>query len=188
MRAAFLLLPVLSSLALPAYAGPVADAAAKAEQLLDAKDPVAAVAALDAAIAAILKDAPLTVRKALFVDKATGYGAYAERAAAVFKPGEPILIYVEPIAFAFGKNDVGAEEFALVADFVLQDEKGATLFAKDDFVSVVQPVRYHNREVHFTLTLDLTGLPNGEFLAKFRLRDKHADKSALFELPFEVKG
>lgn len=174
--------------AAPVIAGPVADAAAKAEELLAAKDHAGAIAALDGAIAGILKDAPLTIRNALFVDRATGYGAYVERESAVFKSGEPIVIYVEPMAFAFGKNDLGAKEFSLIADFVLQDDKGETLFAKDDFVSVVQPVRYDNREVHFTLTLDLTGLPEGQFVGKFRVRDSHSDKSALFELPFEIRG
>lgn len=188
MRVAYLAIPAFLTLTASALAGSVADAGAKAEKLVQANDHAAAIAVLDEAIAGILKEAPMAIAKALFVDKATGYGAYIERAAAVFKPGEPIIIYVEPTAFTFGKNDLGAKEFSLTTDFVLRDDKGETLFAKDDFVSVVQPVRYDNREVHFTLTIDLTGLPEGNFIGKFRVRDRHSAKSAMFDLPFAVKG
>lgn len=172
----------------PATAGPITEAAAKAEQLLDAKDPVGAVAALDEAIDVVWTQAPLTIRKALFVDNASGYGIYAERAAAVFKPGEPILVYAEPIGFAYGKNNIGGLEISLVTDFVLQDPKGETLYAKDDFVTVTLPVRYRNREFQMTLTINLTGLPEGSYVGKFRVRDRHSDKSAVFDMPFEVKG
>lgn len=187
MRRAAPLLAIALLLSAPAAAGPVADAGVEAEKLLEAGDHAGAVAALDAAIARILAEGPLTIRKALFVEKATGFGAYVERAAA-FRPDEPIVIYVEPAGFIYGANAGGGKEMSLVADFVLQDEKGETIFAKDELVSVAQPVRYENREVHFSLTLNLTGLAAGAYVGKFRVRDRHSDKSARFDLPFEIRS
>ncbi len=173
---------------LPANAGPIEDAASKAAVLNAGGDPAGAIAALDDAVDAIWTAAPLTLRKALFVNAASGYGVYDERADAVFKPGEPILVYVEPIGFAYGKNQVGGSEISLVTDFDLQNPAGESLYSKDDFVAVTLPVRYKNREFQMTLTLNLTGLPEGQYVGKFRVRDKHSDKNVVFDMPFEVKG
>ena len=171
----------------PAFAGPVTDLAAKAEAAM-AGDPLAALSALDEAVEAVWSASPLLFRKALFVDSASGFGIYAERANAVFKPGEPIIIYSEPVGFGYGKNAVGGLEINLVADFVLTSDSGEELFKKDEFFASEQPVRYHNREFLMTITLNLTGLPAGKYVGKFKVRDKHSDKTGEFELAFEVAG
>lgn len=186
--AAILAMAAMTLLAsFPARSGPIEDAAAKAAEL-SATDPAGAIAALDDAVDAIWTAAPLTLRKALFVNSAGGFGVFDERANAVFKPNEPILVYVEPIGFAYGKNQVGGSEISLIADFELLNPAGESLYAKDDFIGVTLPVRYKNREFQMTLTLNLTGLPEGNYVAKFHLRDKHSDKSVVFDMPFEVKA
>ncbi len=170
---------------LPVWAGPVVDHAAQAEAAM-ASDPVAALGHLDAAIEEVWKASPLMFRKVLFVESAGGYGIYAERPNAIFKPDEPIMIYGEPVGFGYGKTALGGLEINLVMDFVLANEAGEELFTKGDFISYQLPVRYHNREFNTATTLNLTGLQPGKYIAKFKMRDKHSDKSGAFELPFEV--
>ena len=172
---------------IPAHAGPVADLGQKAEAIM-ASDPLAALESLDQAVDQVWSASPLLMRKALFVNSASGYGIYDERENAVFKVGEPLLVYGEPVGFAYGKNGLGGLEISLVVDFVLVGEDGAELISRDDFAAFVLPVRYRNREFQITLTLNLTGLPAGKYVGKFKLRDKYSDKTNMFELPFEVAG
>ena len=80
-----------TALSLPSRAGEIADAGAKAEQAMEAGDPVAAVNALDEAMEAIWKASPLVFRKALLVDSGGGFGIYVEREGATYKPGEAII-------------------------------------------------------------------------------------------------
>ncbi len=175
------------SLATASMAGPVADFAAKAEELAKS-DPVAALAALDQAIEEVWNASPLLLRKALFVDSASGFGVYAERSGSVFKQGEPIVVYGEPLGFAYGKNLIGGMEINLAVDLALLDGSGTELGAQKDFGEFVLPVRYHNREFQITLTVNLPGFPAGKYLARFTLRDRHSEKTATFELPFEITG
>jgi len=171
-----------------ALAGPIVDHATRAEALLDGGDATAAADALDKAMEEIWKRSPLAFRKALFVVDSSGFGIYQERESNVFQQGEPLVVYAEPIGFAYGRNAIGGSEISLVADFVLTDQNNNELFSQDDFLSVALPVRYHNREFQIKMTVNLTGLPPGSYIAKFHVRDKHSDKSGDFELPFEVAG
>jgi len=51
----------------------------------------------EAKLEAMWEKTPLTVHRAVFAkEDPAGFGMYAERDTHVFKPGEPILIYVEP--------------------------------------------------------------------------------------------
>jgi hypothetical protein len=169
-------------------AGEIADQAAKAEQLENQGDFVGAISALDAAVETLWQKSPLQFRKVLFVDSAEGYGVYAERGSSVFKKGEPLLVYAEPVGFAYGKNALGNTEITLPVDFELQDNEGKTIYQKDDFVTVSLPVRYHNREFNMTITVRLSGLSAGEYMAKFHVHDKYSDKSGDFSLPFSIEN
>lgn len=181
-------LAFLIASAVSGQCGQIADDGAKAEALLEQGDPVAAVEALDQAMEEIWRRSPLVFRKTLFVEDSAGFGVYRERESNVFEPDEPLIVYAEPIGFAYGENAIGGGEIALVTDFVLTDTSGEVLYSQDDFLPVSLPVRYHNREFQMKLTVKLTGLPVGKYIAKFHVRDKHSDKTGDFELPFEVAG
>jgi hypothetical protein len=170
----------------PANADEIAGQAEKAERLADQGDYIGAISALDDAIEILWQKSPIQFRKVLFVESAEGYGVYAKRGSDVFKKDEPLLVYAEPIGFAYGKNALGNTEITLPVDFELQNEKGKTIYRKDDFVTVSLPVRYHNREFNMTITVRLSGISAGKYLAKFHVKDKYSDKSGDFSLPFSV--
>lgn len=170
-----------------AGAGPIADKAKEAETLLEAGDAEAALDRLREAVEIAWDASPLIVRKVLFVQRATGYGLYVERTeASTFKPGEKLLIYVEPAGYGYGRSAVGGLTIGFDVDFVLKDAAGKSLFSKDDFLAIGSPVRYRNREFYLNMTVNLTGLKPGDYVSEFRLRDQNSDKMAEFELPFSV--
>lgn len=177
---------MLAAVSAPVLAGDISDQAAKAEQLEKQGDYIGAISALDDAIGSVWEKSPLQFRKVLFVDSAEGYGVYAKRESPVFKKGEPLLVYAEPIGFAYGKNALGNTEITLLVDFELQNDEGKTIYQKDDFVTIALPVRYHNREFNMTITVKLSGLSAGKYAGKFHVRDKYSDKSGDFSLPFSI--
>src|SRR6266436_9931878 len=64
---------------------------------------------------------PLTVRRALFVaDHPHGFGLYQERASNVFKPGEALVTYAEPIGFGAKDAGNGLVEFGFAVDFLIK--------------------------------------------------------------------
>ena len=167
-------------------AGSIAEKGAEAENQVAAGDPAAAIETLDAAIAEIWDAMPLTVRKAVPVDSATGYGVYAERENTVYKTGEKVLVYVEPIGFTYGRGPLGDRLISLGVDLAILDADGDQVFGKEDLMRLELPVRYRNREFFLTLNINLETPPPGKYTGRFLLKDNHSDKTAEFEIPFEV--
>ncbi|QDZ01695.1 hypothetical protein FQ775_15690 [Nitratireductor mangrovi] len=171
-----------------AAAGSIADKGAEAEKQFAAGQPIAAIETLDSAVAKIWDTMPLTVRRAVLVESVSGYGIYAPRDKPAFGPGEAIVIYVEPIGFAYGKDSLGAGQIAFDIDLAIEDEAGTQVLQRENFVSVETPVRYRNREFHLTVNLNLSGAPTGKYVGRFLLKDRHSDKTAEFDVPFEIAG
>ena len=131
---------------------------------------------------------PLLFRKAIFVTKApSGFGIYDPRADSTFKPGEKLLIYVEPVGFAW-KEKNGLNHAQLVADLVLKDDEGTVLGEQKGFGTFTFDSREENMEVMTALTIDFNEAPAGKYAAELKFTDTQGDKSATFELPFEIEG
>lgn len=131
---------------------------------------------------------PLLFREALFVKSApTGYGIYDPRANNVFKPGEKLFIYVEPVGFAWKKKG-GLNHAELVSDLVLKDSDGEVLGEQAAFGTFTFDSRDTNMEVMTALTIDFTEAPAGKYVAELKFTDKLGEKSASFELPFEIQA
>lgn len=130
---------------------------------------------------------PLLFRKAIFVTKAPdGFGIYDARPDAVFKPGEKLFIYVEPVGFTWEEKD-GLNHAQLVADLVLKDGEGTVVGEQEGFGTFTFDSREENMEVITSLTIDFTEAPVGKYAAELKFTDTLGDKSASFELPFEIK-
>ena len=131
---------------------------------------------------------PLLFREALFVKSApTGYGIYDPRPNNVFKPGEKLFIYVEPVGFTWEKKG-GLNHAELVSDLVLKDSEGEVLGEQAGFGTFTFDSRDTNMEVMTALTIDFTEAPAGKYVAELKFTDKLGKKSASFELPFEIQG
>lgn len=140
------------------------------------------------AVLRIWERGPLLFRQALFVKTApTGYGIYDPRPNNVFKPGEKLFIYVEPVGFTWKKQG-GLNHAELVSDLVLKDSEGKVLGEQPGFGTFTFDSRDTNMEVMTALTIDFTEAPVGEYVAELKFTDKLGKKSASFELPFEIKA
>lgn len=171
-----------------AAAGSIASKGVEAEKHVESGNPLAAIESLDSAIAEIWDAMPLTIRKAVKIDSATGYGVYAEREEPLYRNGEQVLVYVEPVGFAYGRGPLGERMISLGVDLAILDAGGEKVFGKEDLMRLELPVRYRNREFFLTLNINLETAPPGEYTGRFLLKDKHSDKTAEFDIPFEIAG
>ena len=180
---------LVSTMPFIARAGEVADLAAKAEQLLQQGKPVAAYEALDAAMDRLWERMPLTVRKAMFVvGKPGGFGIYNPRENAVFKPGEPLIVYLELAGFGH-KPLSGAYEISITGDAAIADASGEKILANmPDFLKNRMISRRKNREYIAHLTITLSGAPAGRYQLLLTLKDKVSGKTTQVRLPFEIRG
>lgn len=185
MLLAALLVPLAG---LPAAAGELVTRAETAEKALAAGNAPAAVDALEAALDAVWKATPLTFRKAIFVTQPpTGFGAYVPRKDAVFGPGEPLLVYAEPIGFAW-KPDGDGYATDLVIDVALRDQSGTVIYEKREMGRMALKSHARNHEFMMKLDLNIRGLPAGDYGLDGILRDEVSQKWGKFSLAFTVKG
>ncbi len=130
---------------------------------------------------------PLLFRKSLLVTGAPGgFGIYDPRPDNVFKKGEKLVIYVEPVGFTWQPKD-GLNHALLVADLVVKDGEGTVVAQQEGFGTFTFNSHERNMEVMTVLTVDFTDAPPGKYIAALKFNDKLGDKSASFELPFEIK-
>jgi hypothetical protein len=171
--------------ALAAAAGPVADGAAEAENLMGAGKAEDALAAFDKAAAAFWVSSPLQLRKALFADSIAGFGDYTPRAAAPFKPGERATVYLEPFGYAFVEDGDGFR-IGLATDLEIRTPGGLILARAENFGGLDWHGRVKSREVHAQVGIDLPALKAGDYELVLTLRDQNSPKTATATLPFSV--
>lgn len=165
----------------PLHAGPLADAAAKAEAAITAGDFDAWYAANDALLDAAWSAGGLHFGNLVATTgDATGYGAYEPRANAVYAVSEPIYLYVEPRGYGYGDIGNGVSEIAFDIDLRLLDRSGTMLFEQPDFAQFVVKTKAHARELMVNLTTTLDGAPPGDYTLEFNFRDRHSDQTAKF--------
>ena len=130
---------------------------------------------------------PLTVRRTLFVaGHPQGFGLYQERASNVFKPGEALVTYAEPVGYGAKDAGNGLLEFGFAVDFLIKSPDGQILTGQQDFARLTQQSHVRNLEFMLLLTLNVTGAPAGDYVVEYKLRDISGDKSTSFELPFKI--
>ncbi|MCJ8147577.1 hypothetical protein [Shinella sedimenti] len=183
------LLPLFlaASLAPPALAGPLADAARKAEEQAVAGDPVGAHNTIRDAFGAFSATLPFTIGKAVFVAAPPeGYGMYATRPTSEFRSGEALISYVEPVGLTWRAVDGGNLESHFTVDLELLDPKGAKLAEQKAFGSFDFKGTVRNQEVFAKLTLNLSGPPAGDYVLRYRFRDTASGAVAISEQPFKI--
>jgi hypothetical protein len=168
-----------------AAAGPVVDAATKAEALQADGDTVGALNALDDAVGIVWDAGPLAFRKVAVVDGASGYGIYAMRADSTFRPDEKLTVYVEPVGFGYGSSD-GAASIGFTADLAIENATGQVLSETDDVFSLSTPSAPDKREFYMSLSFTVPYLRPGDYNAIFTVHDQNSDKTGTFEVPFSI--
>lgn len=141
-----------------------------------------AEAAFDTAWAAT----PLSFRKAIFATDATDFGVYNERGNASFKPGEPIVVYAEPVGYGFRDNGDGTYSIGFDIDLAVKTAAGEVVAGKDDFANVAVASRARSREFRLSLTLDLGEAPAGDYVLEYTARDIASPKTGTISLPFAI--
>ncbi|MBV8776596.1 MAG: hypothetical protein JO032_14315 [Alphaproteobacteria bacterium] len=130
---------------------------------------------------------PLTVRKAFFVAQhPDGFGQYLERPSNVFKPGEKLVAYAEPVGYGWkdsGKNDY---EFGFAVDFLVKSTDGKVLTGQENFAHLSEKSHARNREFMVVLTLNVEGAPAGDYVLEYKLHDIASTKETSFDLPFKI--
>lgn len=171
-----------------AQAGPLQEAAARAEEKAASGDAIGAYTIMREALGDFAANLPLTIGKAAFVDGVpTAYSIYKPRADSVFRSGEPLVTYVEPIGLTWKTTGDGKTQTNFTVDFELADSKGDVLAAQKAFgnFSFVGFVR--NQEIFTHLTLDITGAQPGDYVLRYTLNDTGSGRSVNFEQPFTLK-
>lgn len=170
-----------------ALAGPLADAARKAEEQAAAGDTVGAHNTIRDAFGAFAATLPFSIGKAVFVSAAPeGYGMYAVRPEASFKVGEALISYVEPVGLTWRPGDGGLLESHFIVDLELLDPKGTVLAEQKAFGSFDFKGSVRNQEVFAKLTLNLSGPPVGDYVLRYRFRDAASGAVAISEQPFKI--
>ncbi|EBW9044152.1 hypothetical protein BZR70_24265, partial [Salmonella enterica subsp. enterica serovar Enteritidis] len=109
-----------------ATSGEIAEQAAKAEQLLEMgsgkRD--AAIEAWQNAQDAYWKKLRFQVRNVQLVNSVRGYGVYEPRADSIYKVGDTIQIYMEPVGYGFIANDQGGVSVGFSALTSVQSKSG----------------------------------------------------------------
>ena len=141
----------------------------------------------EAAVVEAWSAAPLAFRTAVFVDEAPqGFGLYNPRADAAFKPGEPIIVYAEPVGYGWTDNGNGTYGFGFTVDLAIKNAEGGILASQENYQRAEFVSRARNRELMLTFTLTLDGAPPGDYVVEYLLHDIAGDKQGTVSLPFTL--
>ena len=141
----------------------------------------------DAAVVEAWNKTPLSVQHVVFVSQhPDGFGQYVARADNVFKPGEKLVTYAEPVGYAWQDVGNGQYQFGFDVDFLIKTPDGKILAGQQDFAKVSETSHARNREFNLTLTMAVNGAGPGDYVLEYKLHDHGSDKVATFDQPFKI--
>ena len=142
--------------------------------------------ALQLAVVDAWEKMPLVVRRAVFVtEKPQLIGNWSERPTNVFKAGDAMITYVEPVGYTW-KPRGDLFDFGLSADVVIKSPDGKILGGQENFARVSFSNRLKLQEFMLNLTMSANGLEPGKYLLEYKLHDQGSDKVATFAQPFTI--
>ncbi len=170
-----------------AHCGEIADLARQAEAKADAGQHVEAVELLRRAQVALAARAPLAFRRVEFVsEQPGGFGMFKPRGSNVFRQGEPLIVYTEPVGVGW-KSEGDRLHSLVIFDFTVRTRDGQVLGGRKDFGRLAFTSQVENQEIMAHLTIRLSGAPAGQYVLEVTFRDQVANKSAELELPFAIE-
>lgn len=100
-----------------------------------------------------------------------GYGAYQDHNSSTFKPGEKILLYIEPADFSY--KPVGSLFLMnFTADVTISDKAGHILGGFQNLPISTILSHHQNKELILTVSLTQTNpFPPGDYVLKYSIHD-----------------
>ena len=145
-----------------------------------------ALTAAEQQVAAAWDATPLTFRKVLFASDIQAYGVYTAKDGSVFAPGEPIVVYAEPVGYGYKANADGSFGFGFDFDLVVKTQDGEIVAGKDGFANTELTSMAQNREFLVSLTLTLNEAPAGNYVLEYLAHDIASDETATISMPFTI--
>lgn len=171
-----------------AKAGALVDAAVKAEELATSGDSIGAHEVLRDAVSTFSATLPFSIGKAVFVaDNPAGYAMYTPKDQPVFKAGESLVSYIEPVGLSWKpSSQTGKIETRFTVDFDILNPAGEILANQKAFGDFTFTGFLRNQEIYSTLTIDVTGAPAGDYVLRFHFNDVNSGKTASVDQPFKI--
>jgi hypothetical protein len=111
-----------------------------------------------------------------------GYGIYEDRKSNIFKSGETLLLYVEPVGYAYRTvtDDDGNRLYTMnfTLDFFISDKNRNVLGGQED-IPISNLVSHHqNKELNLDISIDQSSpFPPGDYVITYRITDENSAKS-----------
>lgn len=176
--------------AAPAQPADFDQALAAAKTALAKKDAAATLAALRHATALAWRELPFTALNVhLAAAPPSGYGQFIQRVDSVYRPSEPMILYLEPVGFRV--NFDAKQElytYSLTADFTLVDAWGRVVGGRREFGKFGGESRHFPDRFPLTFTYSLSGLPPGDYRVETTLRDLLGKQAHTVVTPFRIEG
>jgi len=154
----------------------------------DAVPTLAKLSALQDAVAEVWQKMPLTQRRAVFVSaRPESYGIYDERKNNIFKTGEKIITYVEPVGYTWTANADGTYDYGIAVDFLVKRSDGKVLGGQEKLLNFAKKSRVRNQELMLVLSLSLDAIEPGEYLIEYTLHDEQSSKESKFTQNFTIE-
>lgn len=150
-------------------------------------DPLADLAVAQKAVIEAWAKVPFSQQNVTFItEPSAGYGVYKKRDSNVFKPGEPLLTYAEPIGYGWKQLPDNRYELHLVADIEIIDAGGEAVWGKKGFLDSTLQSYQQNLEFKLDMTLNVDGAPPGKYKLRYTLHDVASGKASSFDQDFEI--
>jgi hypothetical protein len=111
-----------------------------------------------------------------------GYGIYKERHSNVFKPGDEVIIYVEPTSYTYrtltDENGTKLYSIEISADMTVADKNGVNVGREQDLPLIDVLSHHQNKELNADLSLTGTEtLEPGDYILKWTVTDENSGKT-----------
>jgi len=128
----------------------------------------------------------MTLRMTVLVEEEPPFfGAYTPRGSNRYRPGEPILLYAEPVGYTIVEKD-GLYSYSLKADVALLDPEGAVLGGRRDFGQWQFASRRPVTDFMMFFTYDFSGLAEGSYVIETIIRDQNSAKTVTVTTPIAI--
>ncbi len=143
--------------------------------------------ALMQAQALVSNQSSLAFRKAIIVDSPPlGFGMYTPRKSNVFKDGEVIIVYIEPVGLHWTLEN-GIYHSLAMMDYEVRTQDGKVIAGQHAFGKMDFKSREQNQEVMYKVDLRFSGAHPGKYTLVLTCHEASTGHSTSTEFPIEFQ-